>query len=788
MAKDDQETPGGRLFSLIALLAVVVTATVGFGRVFQGHSATLKLVLAGSVAVGLAWVLERRSLLLSVAVTLIGLGFAVGLAVFPKTTWFGLPTAETLRAAQEALSRVGTTAQVQVAPAIPLPPLFLAALAAVWSAGFALHALAGRARSPFLAILPPASLLAFSNIVVEDGVRPVYVVVFLAASLAVLFGDALRRVGQWGPVSSWRTPFQPHNQGLADRLRSSVRLGTSATGRPARRVAAAAVLGALAMAWILPGFRSAGILTLAGDVSPLHVSIDPIVEIKPALLNQKPVQLFTVRSARASYWRFLSLDRFDGNRWTSSNLEAAGGSVVASGPLVSTGHIFIDVDSSGPGIDYLEQDYTLNKLSQPWLPAAYHPVGINIPGSVVRYDSKNDMIFAPNGTYPGFSYSVVSSLRTPTPAELSSVVIPASPETRPYVELPADTPRAISRLAHRLTDDEPTVFGKVLAIQDYLRDNFRYDLRVAAGHDNNHILTFLTKTKAGYCEQFAGSMAVLLRALGIPARVAVGFTPGRFDERTNLWNVTLQNAHAWVEVLFPGYGWLAFEPTPTRANPVARPYTDFERANLGGIAGCSNPDPTQCAVGGAEGEGTIEAGPNASSRPRVGDAISEGLPGASRPGRTNLTPEPLQPRSWLRPAILAGLLVLVLLALAIPLRKLIGRRLALSRARLPRERVLTAFDLLSGQAADLGFGRRPEETLLEYRTRLRQRVSSLDGDLDQLTRLTSVAAYSETALTGADADTALGSARRVAVDLRRAAGPARRAAGWFRLPTAPLRS
>jgi hypothetical protein len=102
--------------------------------------------------------------------------------------------------------------------------------------------------------------------------------------------------------------------------------------------------------------------------------------------------------------------------------------------------------------------------------------------------------------------------------------------------------------------------------------------------------------------------------------------------------------------------------------------------------------------------------------------------------------------------------------------------------------VLTAFDLLSGQAADLGFGRRPEETLLEYRTRLRQRVSSLDGDLDQLTRLTSVAAYSETALTGADADTALGSARRVAVDLRRAAGPARRAAGWFRLPTAPLRS
>jgi transglutaminase-like putative cysteine protease len=788
MAADDQEAPGGRLFFLTALLTVVVTATVGFGRVFQGHSSTLKLALAGLAAVLVAWALERRSILLSVAATLVGLGFAVGLAVFPMTTWFGLPTAETLEASLEALSRVGTTAQVQVAPAVPLPPLLMAALAAVWSAGFALHSLAGRARSPFLSILPPASLLAFSNIVMEDGVRPAYVVAFLAASLMVLFGDAIRRVGQWGPVSSWRTPFVPRTDGFASRLRSAVRLRASATGRPARRVASGAVIAALGAAWILPGFRSPGLLTLSGDTSPLHVAIDPVVEIKPALLNNKPVQLFTVRSARPSYWRFLSLDRFDGNRWTSSNLEAKGGSVVGSGPLVSTGHIFIDVDASGPGVDYLEQDFTLNKLSQPWLPAAYHPVGISVPGSVVRYDSTGDVIFAPNGTYPGFSYSIVSSLRVPTPAELSIVDVPPAPDIQPYIQLPDRTPRAILRIARQITEGESTVYGKVLAIQDYLRDNFRYDLRVPAGHDNNHILTFLTKTKAGYCEQFAGSMAVLLRALGIPARVAVGFTPGRLDERNGLWSVTLQNAHAWVEVLFPGFGWLAFEPTPTRANPVARPYTDFERANLGGIAGCSNPDPTQCVLPGTEGLEPTQQGPNASQRPRVGDAVSEGLPLDSRSGPTPLLPVPNARRSWLGPAVLGALVVLVLIGLGIPLSKTANRRLALSRARIPRVRVLTAFDLMAGQAADLGFGRQPQETLLEYRTRLRQRVSSLDGDLDHLTRLTSVAAYSEAEITGAEADAALVSARRVTGDLRKAAGTVRRMTAWFRLQGAGLRS
>ena len=88
----------------------------------------------------------------------------------------------------------------------------------------------------------------------------------------------------------------------------------------------------------------------------------------------------------------------------------------------------------------------------------------------------------------------------------------------------------------------------------------------------NDLLYFLTTSHRGYCEQFAGTMAVLLRALGLPARVAVGFTPGHVPERHPL----LRRHHAERAQLgrggVPGYGWLAFEPTPTRSNPVASLY------------------------------------------------------------------------------------------------------------------------------------------------------------------------------------------------------------------------
>ena len=84
------------------------------------------------------------------------------------------------------------------------------------------------------------------------------------------------------------------------------------------------------------------------------------------------------------------------------------------------------------------------------------------------------------------------------------------------------------------------------------------------------LVNFVTKTHAGYCQYFAGAMALMLRYLGIPARVAVGFAGGTYDPNRRLWNVTDREAHAWVEVWFKGYGWLPFDPTPAASGAPVR--------------------------------------------------------------------------------------------------------------------------------------------------------------------------------------------------------------------------
>ena len=83
------------------------------------------------------------------------------------------------------------------------------------------------------------------------------------------------------------------------------------------------------------------------------------------------------------------------------------------------------------------------------------------------------------------------------------------------------------------------------------------------------LVGFVTQTHAGYCQYFAGAMALMLRYLGIPARVAVGFAGGTYDSKQHIWNISDREAHAWVEVWFKGYGWLPFDPTP--AAPGAAP-------------------------------------------------------------------------------------------------------------------------------------------------------------------------------------------------------------------------
>ncbi len=301
MARPQGTSPRAqRLIALFAVCAIAVATAFAFGRVFIGHGSTWRLMAVALVSALVASALERRNLLLATLVSAAALAVVVGLLVFPGTTWHGLPTLDTLRHALDASHLVGEQARLQVAPSPPLKPLMLASILAMWAAIFSCHALAFRAGSPILALLPPIAMLAFADTVLEEFIKPVYGVVFLAASLAIVFADALRRVQGWGPV--WTGPG------------SRARLSATAS-RGARRVAVAAVGTAMIVPFIVPGFGSKAIFDISSTNASDRVRIDPLVSIKASLTRNDPVEVFQVQADSASYWRMLSLTNFDGDTW-----------------------------------------------------------------------------------------------------------------------------------------------------------------------------------------------------------------------------------------------------------------------------------------------------------------------------------------------------------------------------------------------------------------------------------------------------------------------------------------
>ncbi len=750
MAHDSSSSPRGqRLLAIGAVCALAVATAAAFGRVFTGDHAVLRLIGVALTSALLAAVLERRNLVLATLVSAAGLLVVVGVVVFPKTTLHGLPTMDTLRALRDAAGQIGREADAQVAPTPPLAPLFMAAVTATWAAIFSAHALAVRAGSPLLALLPPVALVAFADTVLEETDRPLYGVLFLATALLVVFIDALRRVQRWGPAWVW-----PGARGGL----------TSATGRGARRVAALALGVATILPLTLPGFGTSAVIDLSGGGSGDSVRVNPLVSIQSSLTLKDPVELFTVRSELASYWRMVSLDTFDGVSWKAT----VGGpdqAVNGATPL----------SALRPFARELDQTFTVadKDLALSGLPVAYPAIRVDYPGEL-SYDVDLEMLRLGSGAIEaGTSYQVRSDPVQPPPAELNAVDFP-DPTLNPiYTSVPAGLPPEIGVMAREWVAGETTDYDRIRAIQDRLTSSeFRYSTDVPARDDQFTLVDFLQTTKAGFCQQFASAMAIMLRTLGYPTRVAVGFTQGAQGADGELWHVTTDNAHAWVEVLFPTYGWLAFEPTPGRTNPVANGYDNPLTACLNdrGLP-CANPN-------GPRGSGgQTEPGQRFNNEHRPG---TKGGGVTLAPGEVNagpVSPEPFRISTDAVLAILGGLALLLLLL--IPPVRAARRRLRLRRAGSePRRRILAIYDVFDGRAAQIGWARRLGETLQEYRHRLDAAVGSSES-LSRLLALASRAAYAEADAGPDDAAEADRAAAATLRDLRRSTPITRRIVGWY---------
>jgi transglutaminase-like putative cysteine protease len=736
MAPTREATGEDRGRVLTAGLVLLGAATgLGLGAVFTGLSPTVRLVAAGAASVLVGAALQRRNVFLSLLAGVTGLALAIGVLVFPSSTWAGLPTRETLSVAQDAVARVARDAATQAAPAPALPSLLLASVVAVWSAAYAAHALAARAASPVLALFPPAALMAFAGMVADDGPHPIRAGALLVASFVVLFGSGLDRLRLWGPILPW-PGFRRW------------RLARGA-GRHARRLALAATTVALLVPGFLPGFSADPLLDLTrGEGGP--VSISPIVDIRPNLLRNAAVELFRVRAERPAYWRLLALDRFDGRLWTSSDLEARTGRVIPGQSLLAD-----RLTQPRQGAVTIEQEFLISGLTTPWMPAAFLPRSVFVAGDF-RFDPLRDTLVRDGGTGPGLSYSVTSDVMVPSPEQLDSAAAPSAEEVDPaYIQLPPNLPPRVAEIARGIVVGQPNAYRRILAIQSHLR-RFTYDEEAPAGHGTDHMLFFLERSRRGYCEQFAGTMAVLLRALGYPSRVAIGFLPGAQDDQ-GAWRVTTDETHAWVEVFFPDFGWLAFEPTPTRVNPMVRSYI-LPTGPVG--------------VGSFVGEEAFVR-TRGQRQQQLEDQAPFEDPGPVAPSGGGLSVDP-----WV--LALMGLGLGLLVAVAIPAAKAWLRRRALARARSPGERVAAAFAVVQGVAADLGLGRRTGETLHEYRDRLRESVALSDGHLDLVTGLVEMAVYSERSVPADSAGDAVSASRVVLGDLRRSVGVRRRVLGALR--------
>ena len=166
-------------------------------------------------------------------------------------------------------------------------------------------------------------------------------------------------------------------------------------------------------------------------------------------------------------------------------------------------------------------------------------------------------------------------------------------------------------LAQRLTAGQRTTYDAVKAVENHLQRDYRYSERPPSA--DVPLEAFLFEDRIGYCQQFSGAMALLLRMAGIPARVAAGFSPGSYNRDTREYRVRDLDAHSWVEVYFEGIGWVPFDPTPTAAPAESQSSglgaTSAARADAGEVrSGSGAPTPERTADGTGPGNAAGEGG------------------------------------------------------------------------------------------------------------------------------------------------------------------------------------
>jgi len=553
-----------------------------------------------------------------------------------------------------------------------------------------------------LAGLPLLALYAVPVAVDRDGLSWTVFAVGAAGYLWLLVTDHIERVGRWG---------RPFAAGAAYHDRDP--LEATPLGSAGRRLGVLGIAAGVVLPLLVPGLSQAGLWATAAGGDGLGPggsrtvqTVNPFTELKGQLTRGEKTEQLRVRTddPEPGYLRLTTLDRYDREGWSQRQFTARSKSRVDRGDLPGA-----DIVSSAVATSRHRTTVEVRRLRSTYLPVYPYPSTVTVKGDW-RWEPATSTVFSARTDTNELRYTF-TSVEPRYDARLLAVSAPL-PEGHPVREqfgrVPAEP--EVQQVVESLVRGKTTPYERVLAISAYFDDpSFQYSETTKEGSTGSDLADFL-QNKVGYCEQYASAMAYMVRAAGVPARVAVGYTRG--ERRGGYWSVTNYDAHAWVEVYFQGLGWVPFDPTPLDQDaaeagravtlPYAAPAPDAGNTPDAGVPGAPG--------GGTAGEDSPSRLDRVQDRLEPEDLVLESDRNPFADVGTTPGFEEAAPVRW---PWVAGGAALLLLALVLPsARRAVvrRRRLSLVRTGTAAEAAHAAWDEVLDSLADLRHGVDDAET------------------------------------------------------------------------------
>jgi transglutaminase-like putative cysteine protease len=465
---------------------------------------------------------------------------------------------------QDGLDDVGNFA----IPAPVTPGIRLLLVGGTVVVALAVDAIAVTYNSAAPAGLPLLALYSVAAGLYDDGAAWPYFLIAAAGYLLLLLAEGRDRLSRWGRVFGG-SPAQggwaaPSGGGSATApVRTGRRIGAMALGIA---LIAPAVLPSLGGGLFDPSGHGGGGGAGGGRGTG---SVNLVAALQDNLNQPDNREVLTYSTDSTDlpgmYLRIAALDKFDGKAWTPSDRPVEDIPSQLPQPQGMATSVKFKPVTTRVQVD--------SGYGQGLLPMPFPALNVEAPGNW-KFQPEGRMVIGEHGqTASDVHYSVTSMQVMPTAAQLAAAPPATGRIAEEYTQVPKSLPPVVAQTALSVTKGATNDYQRALDLQRYFTSgDFVYNTQAKAGTGVDAIARFL-QTKEGFCVHFAFTMAAMSRTLHIPARVAIGFTPGS-QTTDGKMAVGLKDAHAWPELYFEGVGWTRFEPTPYRGSAPAYTATD----------------------------------------------------------------------------------------------------------------------------------------------------------------------------------------------------------------------